>query len=371
MNDPNLLPKPLTGPSYRRGNLLVVATIGLSAVVVAALLFGRARSEIPAGEKLGTGAYPLGSFALNERSGKEVKDGDLAGRVWVASFIFTRCPSSCPRVSAVMQSVQESLRRTGVTLVSVTVDPDHDNPAVLAAYAKKFSADPDRWLFLTGDKQRVYDLILNRFHLSVAESSAEERKKGAEAIAHSDRLALVDSGNRVVGVFDSNEPAAVLRLVDTAKRLDGLKKPWVRALPAVNATLNGVCAILLLLGWSLIRSGHWKAHAVCMSSAVLVSMVFLACYLTYHYQAGSKAFEGPTAARFFYYTMLLSHTILATFGVVPYVLLTLLRAVRRQFDRHARIAAVTLPIWIYVSITGVLIYLMLYQVTFPTSAPAG
>ena len=242
-------------------------------------------------------------------------------------------------------------------MASVSVDPDYDTPTVLDAYAKSLGADPDRWRFLTGEKDDVYELILKRFHLPIAEMPEDDQKQGAEAVSHSNRLVLVDRGNTVVGVFDSTDRDEIGELVAQAKR----RASWARRLPGVNAALNGTCALLLVVGWTMILARRIKAHAVCMISAVVVSAVFLACYLVYHYEVGSVAFRGVGVARTAYFTILLSHTALATFGVVPLVALTLTRAIRGQFARHAAIARVTFPIWLYVSITGVVIYWMLYR----------
>ena len=239
---------------------------------------------------------------------------------------------------------------------------------------------PERWWFLTGSRPLIYDLIQRRFKLSVMQNPTPAADSQSEAIAHSDRLALVDRG-RVVGLFDSNEPAALRSLVEQAKRraLPG----WIRTLPTVNASLNAVCALLLMVGWSFIRSrdavpgfpaGSARAvasasvlevprvrgHLVCMVLAVLTSAIFLGFYLVYHYHAGSVPFRGQGPIRWLYFTVLISHTLLATLGVVPLVFLTLLRALQRDFSRHRSIAATTFPIWVYVSVTGVLIYLMLY-----------
>jgi protein SCO1/2/putative membrane protein len=104
-----------------------------------------------------------------------------------------------------------------------------------------------------------------------------------------------------------------------------------------------------------------------MSLAVVTSAVFLGCYLVYHYHARSVPFQGQGPVRLVYFTVLLSHTILATLGVVPLVCLTLLRAIRGDYARHASIAAMTFPIWLYVSVTGVVIYLMLYQMPLASS----
>ncbi|WP_435016525.1 DUF420 domain-containing protein [Tundrisphaera sp. TA3] len=341
--------------SYRLGLLLVAAAI-LGSLLLVVAGSGRRPASVRAGRDLGDG-YPLGSYKLNERSGKSITEADLAGDVWVAAFIFTRCPSSCPRISAVMKSLQQPLGQAGVRMASITVDPDHDTPAVLADYAKGLGADPNGWWFLTGPKSDVYDLILKQFKLPVSASSEEDQKHGAEAVAHSNRLVLVDRGNAVVGVFDSTDKAELAELVAQAKR----RGSWARDLPAVNAALNGTCALLLVIGWILILTKRVKAHAICMISAVVVSAVFLACYLVYHYEVGSVAFRGVGAARTLYFTILLSHTILATFGVVPLVALTLTHAIRSQFARHAAIARVTFPIWLYVSVTGVVIYWMLYR----------
>ncbi len=107
-----------------------------------------------------------------------------------------------------------------------------------------------------------------------------------------------------------------------------------------------------------------------MVLAVATSTIFLVFYLVYHYFAGSMPFRGQGLARWIYFTILISHTLLATFGVVPLVVITLIRAWRRDFARHRLIAATTLPIWVYVSVTGVLIYLMLYHLPIVSSSSA-
>ena len=136
-------------------------------------------------------------------------------------------------------------------------------------------------------------------------------------------------------------------------------------LPHLNAVLNSASAILLVTGYVFIRRQQVKAHRTCQVSAVITSALFLVSYLTYHYYHGTTRFAGQGPARAVYFTILLSHTILAIV-VVPLVLITLYRAVRNDFERHRRIARWTLPIWIYVSVTGVLVYLMLYQI-YPVS----
>ncbi|MGH7453248.1 MAG: DUF420 domain-containing protein [bacterium] len=131
-------------------------------------------------------------------------------------------------------------------------------------------------------------------------------------------------------------------------------------LPAVNATLNSLSAVLLAAGYFFIRQKKISAHRFCMIAALITSALFLSSYLTYHYHTGSKPFEGQGAIRTVYFTILISHTILAA-AIVPLALITLFRALKQRFDKHKRIARWTLPIWFYVSVTGVVIYWMLYQ----------
>lgn len=135
----------------------------------------------------------------------------------------------------------------------------------------------------------------------------------------------------------------------------------VSDLPAVNASLNATSAVLLMAGYGFIRRQRKTAHAVCMTAAVVVAVLFLVSYVTYHAHVGSRHFEGKGIVRPVYFTILISHTILAAvvaFGLVP---VTVYRAARRRFDRHKAIARWTFPVWLYVSVTGVIIYFMLYH----------
>ena len=136
---------------------------------------------------------------------------------------------------------------------------------------------------------------------------------------------------------------------------------FISYLPHVNACLNGTSAILLFTGYSFIRSRNVAAHRACQIGALCVSLLFLASYLTYHYYHGSTRFQGTGIVRPIYLTILMTHTILAIV-IVPLVTLTFYRAFRKDFTRHRRIARITLPLWLYVSITGVIVYLMLYQI---------
>jgi len=131
--------------------------------------------------------------------------------------------------------------------------------------------------------------------------------------------------------------------------------------PKINATLNGSSAVLLVTGRLLIARGKIAAHRAVMLIALATSTLFLVSYLYYHYHVGSVHFRGIGWSRPVYFTILISHTILAA-AIVPMVIVTLTRALREQFDRHRAIARWTYPIWLYVSATGVIVYLMLYRI---------
>ena len=130
-------------------------------------------------------------------------------------------------------------------------------------------------------------------------------------------------------------------------------------LPTVNAALNSLSAALLLIGFFYIRSRNRQAHKICMLAALASSTLFLISYLVYHYQVGSVPFKGQGWIRPIYFAILLSHTILAAV-VVPLALITVTRGLRERFDAHRRIARWTFPVWLYVSVTGVVVYWMLY-----------
>lgn len=134
----------------------------------------------------------------------------------------------------------------------------------------------------------------------------------------------------------------------------------VRDLPTLNAALNGLAAILLLCGFVLIRTGRREAHKRAMLAAVACSALFLVSYLTYHAQVGSVRFTRTGPIRTVYLTILLTHTVLAVV-ILPLVLVTLRRAWRGDFVRHRRLARITFPLWAYVSVTGVVVYWMLYR----------
>ena len=133
-----------------------------------------------------------------------------------------------------------------------------------------------------------------------------------------------------------------------------------RDLPAVNAVLNTACVFLLVAGWTLVRRGRRDAHRAAMLAALATSAAFLASYLVYHFEVGSVRFAGRGAVRTVYFAVLLSHTVLAA-AIVPLVLVTVARALRGRFAAHRALARYTLPLWLWVSVSGVVVYWMLYR----------
>lgn len=337
-------------------------------------------------------------FSLTECHGQIVTKADLLGKPWLACFIFTRCAGPCPRVSEQMQLLQRRLTGIDARLVSITVDPDNDTPEVLRTYAEIYKANPERWWFLTGDKEVIHRLVRRSFRMIVED---DPRQTPGFEVAHSLEIMHVDAAGVVRGRYDARSDVEMARLrrvmlgkTDAAdamliKAAEDEEKErereferqaaaaaaeearmavpgWVRRLPAVNASLNGLATVLLVAGWVLIKSGMPRAHKMVMLTTFAVSMAFLACYLVYHQQlnhytgSGSQRFRGQGMVRNVYYPILVSHVALAI--AVPFLAsVTIYRGLTNQLERHKRLARVTFPIWLYVSVTGVIIYLMLYH----------
>lgn len=180
--------------------LLVALSIGF-------LASGCARVQ-PADDDLGS----VAEFSLTERSGRKVSREDLLGKVWVASFLFTRCSTGCPLISAHLMELQKDLeKQQGVVLVTFSVDPEHDQPEVLQEYADSHGADSDRWLFLTGRQEEVYHLVYDSFHLPMQQTTGKERTPGNE-VSHATRLVLVDKRGRIRGYFEGKEGSDLPKL---------------------------------------------------------------------------------------------------------------------------------------------------------------
>lgn len=131
-------------------------------------------------------------------------------------------------------------------------------------------------------------------------------------------------------------------------------------LPALNASLNALSTVFIAVGWILIRREQKKAHIACMVNALVTSTAFLTCYLIYHFNVLTVRFTHPGPIKAFYYVLLLTHVVLAI-AVVPLVLMTVVPALQERFDRHRKVGRWTMPVWLYVSVTGVLVYFMLYR----------
>lgn len=351
----------------------------------------------------------LGDWSLTAENGLKFGANDLAMRIWIADFIFTSCAGPCPLMCDVMKKLVKRLPDDPrLRFVSFSVDPSRDKPEVLREFAKQWDAPPDRWRFVTG--QGVFNLAYDGFKLEAR--PAPEPKPGAEFI-HSTRFTLVDGRGRMRGiyVYDYEKPElaealvetiardtralletpervvdhphdARVHLVDRRGRVRGVypadkSKDLVRAarrlglapdsvlsfrfLPRLNAMLNGASFVFLSLGLAFILNQKVTPHKACMTTALVTSTLFLVSYLTYHFQAGSVKYAGEGLMRTLYLGVLLSHTILAV-TVAPLAIVTVVRAWKESFDRHKAIARWTLPIWMYVSLTGILVYLMLYQI---------
>ena len=212
------------GPSARHSSPQLASRLvwgGLVAVllvVVGAGILSVARKSAPAALPV-LGSLP--DFRLQERNGGTVGLDDLQGSVWIADFIFTRCSGTCPLLSAQMARLHEKLgigTEPGLRLVSFTVDPAHDDVAVLRKYADEHHASAQGWLFLTGERPALYDLIKDGFRLSVAEREGADADPN-EMITHSDRFVLVDREGRIRGYYHGTDEEGVARLREDVARL--------------------------------------------------------------------------------------------------------------------------------------------------------
>jgi cytochrome oxidase Cu insertion factor (SCO1/SenC/PrrC family) len=168
--------------------------------------------------------YPIGSFALTERDGRTVTEKDLAGKVWVASFVFTRCMGNCPAVTGTVRRLQSELADVpDLMFVTFTVDPKHDRPGELKKYADRYQADPKRWLFLTGDRETIRKLLQERFKQSAGDDPKGDDDAAEALAAHSTRLVVVDKRGVMRGFYDGmpkpDDPEAAARYEDGLKRL--------------------------------------------------------------------------------------------------------------------------------------------------------
>jgi protein SCO1/2/putative membrane protein len=275
----------------------------------------------------------------------------------------------CPGLTGELRArVYEQLADTGVRIVSFSIDPRFDDPRTLAEYAARFTVAGERWLFLTGDEDEVRDFVRDGLKMAVAFDP--EVEDPGRAITHSTRLPVIDPEGRIAGWYEcalgapEDVEAGLTRLVARARALDG-RGVVDSVLPAVNASLNALAALLLVAGLLAIKGGARARHEHLMKAAFAVSAAFLACYLYYHFAVVPLA-GGPTRyaadgwRKALYLVLLGSHTVLAAVNL-PMVLRTLFLAHRQDWERHKRWARWTFPVWLYVSVTGVLVYVVLYH----------
>lgn len=198
--------------------VLVVAAYGISLIRNGAPAAGfKLHSAAPQNSLQPLADYgPVPAFSLIERGGGAVTNQDLAGRVWVVDFIFTRCAGNCPLMTSRMASLAKSFAREGaVRFLSVSVDPQRDTLQALSSYADRTGADRERWLFVRGEQERVSALASEGFRLGVENGAGGE----AEPILHSNRFALVDRSSRIRGYYDGTDAGALDRLTQDIRRL--------------------------------------------------------------------------------------------------------------------------------------------------------
>jgi len=151
--------------------------------------------------------HPVAPFTLTERSGQPFDSQQLEGHVWIASFFFANCPGACLRLNGAISELQKELAGEDVTFVSITVDPQHDTPEELAKFAPRYTVDPERWFFLTGDMADIEKLAQESFQVTVKQ------------VTHSDRLILVDRQGKIRGTFRATDPTQVILLKQELKKL--------------------------------------------------------------------------------------------------------------------------------------------------------
>jgi len=194
----------------------LLALFALSAIVTALLARGWLAADRP---EPPPEISALPDFELTNRDGRSVRLADLDGEIWVADFIFTRCGGVCPRMTERMIRLETSVGGTRLRRVSISVDPTFDTPDVLAAYAEAFRiTDPD-WLFLTGERDAIYELTVGGFKLAVDDEPPPQSTHPDEPILHSNRFVLVDRRGTIRGYYDPFRPEELQRLLRDANQL--------------------------------------------------------------------------------------------------------------------------------------------------------
>ncbi len=290
----------------------------------------------------------VNDFSLTSQHNASFSLKDLNGSVWVADFVFTTCSGICPGMSTHMSGISKAYNAyKDVRMVSITVNPENDTPDVLTKYLKKYGAN-DRWTFLTGTRDQIQKLAVESFKIGDMK----------EIVFHSSMFVLVDQKARIRGYYDSSDEDRMKMLyADIGALRKELNLP---ILPSINATLNGLAGILLLFGFMAIKNKQKELHKRFMLSAIIASCVFLMSYLYYHATTHIiTRYQGEGMLRMAYFFILTTHTILAAV-IVPLILFAVKHALRGNWEGHTRITKWLYPSWVYVSLTGVIVYLMLY-----------
>ena len=152
-------------------------------------------------------------FSLTDQLGRNVTDANLHGNVWIAMVFFTQCPGVCPMISSRMEQLEKAVSRPDIKIVSFSVDPEHDTPEAMKAYADKFSADPNRWYMLTGPKDTMFDIARNGLKLTAMPAT------GGNPIVHSQQVLLIDREDHVRAVYDTNDDDSMKKLAEDAQNL--------------------------------------------------------------------------------------------------------------------------------------------------------
>jgi len=299
----------------------------------------------------------LPDLTLRDTGGRAFELLSLTNNVWIASFVSRRCLESCPATLERLGAIAEDLPE-GMSLVTFVVDAEgawpprppaaEGRPRWILGQGNAIDADPEADV-------RAFAMD----NLGIDPARLDALASGAPSViaVAVDRLGRP---RRVREVAEADEATGrpLRAVVGDAFFLVSLNRH-----PALHALLNATTAAMLVIGLFFIRRKLVRAHLTCMISAVAVTCVFLLSYLIYHFNVGSMPFRGTGWSRPLYFGVLLSHSLLAAF-IVPLAVRMLWFAYRKEFERHRALGRYALPIWLYVSCTGVLVYLMLY-VWFP------
>lgn len=366
----------------------------LVAALLGAALGGRAAAQAWPGENAGAPAPSsaerfgeVPDFTFVEADGRAVTRADLLGAPWLAVPFFVKCSGPCPSITTDLRNrLHDALAGTPIRIVSLSLDPTLDTPAELTEYRAQRRIDAERWWFLTGTDEAAMSRFLTEGLKVPAARNADAAEYG-QSITHGTRMPVIDSAGRIAGWYELSPAAMVKDVADTTRHealiaghyalvlarlraLAGLPfdgppavGPSRSRLPLINACLNGTAFVLLLLGLAAIKGGMRERHEHLMKAAFVASAAFLGCYLYYHgvvqRQHGPTRFHGTGAAKAAYLALLASHVVLAIVNL-PMVLRTFWLARKERWEAHKRLARWTFPIWLYVSITGVIVYLVLY-----------